>query len=75
MELGDFNKMQTPGSSVSPLRAVAVADALYENPAHVCKRKIAQFASARQSRVAGGRVQQFSLLSNAFDNKHWNLNK
>jgi hypothetical protein len=33
--------MQTPSSSVPPLRAAAVADDLYENPAHVCKRNIA----------------------------------
>ena len=69
MELDDFNKMQTPGSSVSPLRAAAVADALYENPAHVRKRKVAQFASARQSHDVRGRGQQFSLLSNAPDNE------
>ena len=35
--------MQTPGSSVSPLRAAVVTDDLYKNPAHVCMRNVAGF--------------------------------
>lgn len=40
--------MQTPGSSVSPLRAAAVTDDLYKNPAHVCKRNVAGLVGQRQ---------------------------
>lgn len=45
--------MQTPGSSIPPLRAAAVTGDLYKNPAHVCKRNIAGLAGGRQPDLGG----------------------
>ncbi len=58
--------MQTPGSSVSPLRAAVVTDDLYKNPAHVCMCTVAGFVVARQP--CFGR-QMPRLLSMEQDNK------
>lgn len=58
--------MQTPGSSVPPLRAAAVTDDLYKNPAHVCKQNVAGLVGVRQPDLGLAWVH---LLSKAQDNK------
>lgn len=58
--------MQTPGSSVPPLRAVAVTDDLYKNPAHVCKTECSRIVGVRQPGLGLAGVR---LLSKAQDNK------